>query len=222
MKKKINFLIYLSITFIVSLIFAFINLGLDLDGDYYIFSDINECLNLKNDNSKIEMSKYDSPQNDQHLGNLKYNDFCAAKYKSKELEFEIFAYEFNSVNDAKAYFKNGTGKESENNYNFTASTGLFGPSEIIVFKNEKAYTVYVAKKYLNKTKEILKKNFTGGSIATEVKTGETGVLIADNITGVGVADDSLLAGSTACFVGGIDGVFGKKVCTECGAVRYGY
>lgn len=50
----------------------------------------------------------------------------------------------------------------------------------------------------------------------------TGVLIADNITGVGAADDPLLAGSTACFVGGVDGVFGKKVCTECGAVRYGY
>ena len=50
----------------------------------------------------------------------------------------------------------------------------------------------------------------------------TGVLIADNITGVGAADDPLLAGSTACFVGGIDGVFDKQVCTECGAVRYGY
>ena len=50
----------------------------------------------------------------------------------------------------------------------------------------------------------------------------TGVLIADNITGIGAADDPWLAGSMACFVGGVDGVFGKKVCTECGAVRYGY
>ncbi len=47
-------------------------------------------------------------------------------------------------------------------------------------------------------------------------------LLADDITGFGAADDPFIAGSTACFVGGINGVFGKPVCSECGAVRYGY
>lgn len=50
----------------------------------------------------------------------------------------------------------------------------------------------------------------------------TGVLLIDDLTVIGAADDPLLAGSTVCFVGGINGIFGKKVCTECGEVRYGY
>ena len=55
----------------------------------------------------------------------------------------------------------------------------------------------------------------GGALATAY-------LVANNLTGVGAADDPLLAGSIACFGGGINGIFGKKVCTECGEVKYGY
>lgn len=47
-------------------------------------------------------------------------------------------------------------------------------------------------------------------------------LIADDFTGFGAADEPLLAESAACFVVGINGIFGKQVCTECGAVKYGY
>ena len=50
----------------------------------------------------------------------------------------------------------------------------------------------------------------------------TAGLVIDNITGIGVADDPLLVGSVACFVGGLDGVRGKKICTVCGEVKYGY
>ncbi len=50
----------------------------------------------------------------------------------------------------------------------------------------------------------------------------TAVLIADDATGIGAADDPLLVGSTACFMGGFNGLFGKKVCTVCGEVKYGY
>lgn len=55
----------------------------------------------------------------------------------------------------------------------------------------------------------------GGALATVY-------LIANDFTGVGTADDPLLAGSIACFYGGIKGISGKKVCTECGEVKYGY
>lgn len=47
-------------------------------------------------------------------------------------------------------------------------------------------------------------------------------LIANDVTGFGIADDSGLVGSMACFVAGIDGLAGKKVCTVCGEVKYGY
>ena len=47
-------------------------------------------------------------------------------------------------------------------------------------------------------------------------------LIADDITGVGVANDSLLAGTAACFFGGLNGLCGKQVCTVCGGIKFGY
>ena len=47
----------------------------------------------------------------------------------------------------------------------------------------------------------------------------TTVLIADNVTGIGVADDSLLAGSISCIVCGLSQ---KHVCTECGGAYYGF
>lgn len=50
----------------------------------------------------------------------------------------------------------------------------------------------------------------------------TAGLILDGCLGIGVVDDPLLAGSAACFVGGLNGLFGKKVCTVCGEERYGY
>ncbi len=55
----------------------------------------------------------------------------------------------------------------------------------------------------------------GGAVATVY-------LIANDVTGVGVADDPWLAGSMACFVAGVGGLSGKKVCTVCGEVKYGY
>ncbi len=47
----------------------------------------------------------------------------------------------------------------------------------------------------------------------------TGLLIVDNLTGIGVADDALLAGSMSCVVYGMSV---KQVCTICGEEYYGY
>ena len=64
---------------------------------------------------------------------------------------------------------------------------------------------------------------TGRSITMILGGAVTTVyLLANDFTGVGVADDPWLAGSMACFVAGVDGLFGKKVCTVCGEVKYGY
>ena len=55
----------------------------------------------------------------------------------------------------------------------------------------------------------------GGAVATMY-------LIANDATVIGAADDAWLAGSMACFATGVDGLIGKKVCTVCGEVKYGY
>ena len=82
--------------------------------DVYIFEDINECSNISNlTYSNGYVIEYENPNDDKYLKNLVYNDFYVAVYESEELRFEIFAYEFDSYESAKKYFKNATGKKEE-------------------------------------------------------------------------------------------------------------
>ena len=55
-----------------------------------------------------------------------------------------------------------------------------------------------------------------------VGTVSTVALIADDVTVVGIADDGAIAGSAACIAVGMNGIFGRKVCSVCGEVRYGF
>ena len=47
-------------------------------------------------------------------------------------------------------------------------------------------------------------------------------LIVDDVTIVGVSDDTLIAASLAVFFSGISGLSGNRVCTECKEGEYGY
>lgn len=57
--------------------------------------------------------------------------------------------------------------------------------------------------------------FFGGALITTL-------LIADDVTGVGAVDEPLLVGSIGCFMAGCSGLFGKKVCSVCSEVDYGF
>lgn len=48
----------------------------------------------------------------------------------------------------------------------------------------------------------------------------TALLLADDLTGVGVANDFLLPGSVMCVFYGMNVGLEKQVCEECGAVIY--
>lgn len=44
-------------------------------------------------------------------------------------------------------------------------------------------------------------------------------LLVDNVTGIGVANDPLLGYSVSYFIVGLDGMFGKQVCADCGGCK---
>ena len=48
----------------------------------------------------------------------------------------------------------------------------------------------------------------------------TVVLLVDDLSGVGAADNVLISGTAGCIIIGIDG-FRGKICTECGEIWYG-
>ena len=133
--------------------------------DFYIFADISECENLNSlDYEGAQFNKYSTSNNDKELGELKYNSFVAGKYTSEELDFEIFAYEFDSADTAKKYFKNVAGKSNDRDTTFSASSGfgLFGPSqyEIIVIDYERAYRVVTDQMHDEEIKKALGQIFS--------------------------------------------------------------
>ena len=128
--------------------------------EFYIFDDIDECKKIQQlefENGKV--NEYTSPSNDEYSKGLLYNDFFAAKYESKEVEFEIYAYLFDSEETSKSYFKNATGKDDDMETNFLVSGGI-GLYEITVIDCEKAYTVFTSRSQLETVKKMLGEIFT--------------------------------------------------------------
>ena len=112
--------------------------------DYYIFSDLSEVKKLESSEQLgVTVVKLSSPDGDKNLGDLKYNDFFAADYNSEELNFRIFAYEFENSDIAKEYFKNIKGSNDGLETNFLASWSLFGFSLTVIDEN-KAYSAYTS------------------------------------------------------------------------------
>ena len=74
----------------------------------------------------------------------------------------------------------------------------------------------------------VRKHYESENSATEsaimifVGVSVTAIVLADDVTGVGVADDPLVVGSVSCLIGGLNGIYGKKICTECGEEYYGF
>ena len=133
--------------------------------DNFIFKDIDECQNLLSlsyEDGKTTV--YNSPSDDNYLKDLTYVDFFAAKYESAELEFEIFAYVFNTSETAQKYFKNVTGKSVDLATNFSSSygIGLFGVSsaELVVIDSERAYIIHIPHNQLEKLEKLLGEIFT--------------------------------------------------------------
>lgn len=127
--------------------------------EFYIFSDISECEGItehKHDDAEITI--YEAPD-DKYLKDLEYVKFFACDYSSSELEFEIFAYEFDSSEDAKEYFKNVTGKSNQPDKSFSTSKGMFR-FRVVAIDDSRAYVAISPKKYDREVLSFLKEVFS--------------------------------------------------------------
>lgn len=126
---------------------------------FYIFEDINECENIEKFKSEdAVVTIYDSPDSDKNLGDLQYDDFYCASYESKDMDFEIFAYDFVDSDTAKEYFRNETGLQEIRDTHFLASGGI-GYS-IIVLDNDRTYIATFKTRDLEEVKTFLSKVFS--------------------------------------------------------------
>jgi predicted heme/steroid binding protein len=112
--------------------------------DIYIFEKISECDNINGDvHTNAKVTVYDNSDKDKNLKGLSYSSFFAGEYLSNELDFKIFAYEFENTENAKKYFENATGKKNVNDTTFSMSKGMF-EYMIIVIDNKNAYCAYTS------------------------------------------------------------------------------
>lgn len=128
--------------------------------DFYIFSDISECDNIeafKTEDAIVTI--YDTPDLDDSIDDLEYDDFYAAKYESAELDFEIFAYEFADSDFSKTYFEINTGIKTDLDTHFLASGGI-AKYTVIVIDGCNAYCANTTQKYSEDLKLFLGEIFS--------------------------------------------------------------
>lgn len=127
---------------------------------FYIFENIKECATLETQKTKESyITLYDSPSKDKNLNDLKYDEFYAGKYSSDELSFEIFAYQFIDSDNAKIYFKNNTGIETNLDTHYLASGGI-SKYNVIVIDNKNAYCINTKKSQANELMLYLSEVFS--------------------------------------------------------------
>ena len=94
-----------------------------MKANVYIFADMKECESILSAGGSF--SEYADVSSDENVRELTYTDFFAGEYNCDDFEFKIFAYEFDRVDSARAYFDEITGKNSDGlDANFMLSSGL--------------------------------------------------------------------------------------------------
>ena len=123
--------------------------------DYYIFESIEECEKIETLNfTEQKITKYENPDKDKKLKSLQYEAFYGAKYESKEVNFEIFAYEFATEEDAEAYYKKAAGEKTADKSAYSASGGMFIADFEVKYYN-KVYRVKTTSNDLFEIKDAL-------------------------------------------------------------------
>lgn len=73
----------------------------------FMFQNLDECKQLKSyEQNAIEIVEYLDPSADESYNGFGYESFWGMKYRSANLDFEIFAYEFMCIDDALKYCNN--------------------------------------------------------------------------------------------------------------------
>lgn len=131
-----------------------------VQNEAYMFADISECENIVlNKSEDTEVTVYDTPEKDKNLKDFEYDSFYAVKYKSKEMNFEIFAYDFVDIDTAKNYFEECANRECIGNKDFYISSDLINHT-IRAFDEDKAYVLYSRLGYRESVNEFLSNVFS--------------------------------------------------------------
>ncbi len=127
---------------------------------FYIFEDINECENIEKLKSEdAVVTVYDNPDSDKNLGDLQYDDFYCASYESKDMDFEIFAYDFVDSDTAKEYYNKETKLGCDSDATFHTSKGM-SYYRVVALDHDKVYIAKSAARNSDDLNSFLSKVFS--------------------------------------------------------------
>ena len=138
--------------FLVLLIISIISMFTEVTKikNHAMFNDINECYSLEG-YTIIENPK------DKYVDGLDYEESFVATVKNKDCKFKIFAYEFNTSDDAWNYYAKDSKKKREYGYFF--STG-HSTAEYIVFNGKNLYRISCSSTKIDDVSNYLSTVFT--------------------------------------------------------------
>ena len=114
---------------------------LHIDGEIYIFSNMEECDELATGIYNDDFIVYADPSADKNLGSLSYADFFAGKCNCEQCTYEIFAYAFLDEVQAQTYYQKAAGKSGDTlNPNFSLVSGIYSTT-LTALKGSMVYTV---------------------------------------------------------------------------------
>ena len=105
-----------------------------------MFNDIDDLKSILSvENARIIV--YDNSNEDVHSKNLTFKEYFGFNFQSKNINFKMFAYEFDNQETAHKYFENATGVKNERETTFLYSSGMKQFKGIVAHQN-KAYALY--------------------------------------------------------------------------------
>ncbi|MBQ4115882.1 MAG: hypothetical protein IJD37_00750, partial [Clostridia bacterium] len=129
----------------------------------YVFKDLNECKSLMSyEKIPSEIIEYHTPEIDANYHSMEYNDFWGMRYKSNDIGYEIFAYDFASKDDALRYYIKSTGEAqlADKNSHGVKHIGQ-GEYQVIVIEGTKVYRLISSNMLVDKIDKMLAVVFSG-------------------------------------------------------------
>lgn len=133
-----------------------------------IFSEISQLEQIEESFLKYgDVERYQSSDKDKYLKKLSYNNFYAAEYQCEDFEFEIYAYEFESITVAENYYENVVGNTPPINPEYSSS-GNFINKSLLVIDGSNVYLAKYPYKYRQEVESFLASNFEKLLFETQV------------------------------------------------------
>ncbi len=137
-----------------------------------IFADMGECAKIiEYADADTRIEKYEDPKKDAMWNGTDYKSFFGVHYRSRNLSFQLFAYEFEDAATARLYYKGkeGNAREAENETSYFINAACGDQFRASVFYGEKGFTVYTYVEQERGVMQLLYSHFSVSAMPSQDK-----------------------------------------------------